>query len=52
MTEAMHELRNVQWPTKNHAMRISTITAIFVTASAILLGVVDYLLGQLLLLTY
>ncbi len=45
--EAIHELRQVQWPTKNQTIRISVITIIFVFASAILIGLLDLLLGDL-----
>lgn len=47
--EALHELRQVQWPTKNHAIRISIIAAIFVGSSALLIALVDLLLSKIIL---
>ena len=50
--EAIHELRQVQWPTRNHAIRISIISAIFVASSIVAIAIVDYFLNQLLLFTH
>ncbi|QQS59390.1 preprotein translocase subunit SecE [Candidatus Peregrinibacteria bacterium] len=49
LQEAIHELRQVQWPTKNHAMRISIVAAIFVGSSAIIIGLVDLVLSKVIL---
>ncbi len=51
-SEAIHELRQVQWPTKNHAIRISTISAIFVVSSALIIAVVDFVLNKILLFSH
>ncbi len=50
---SIQEFNNVTWPTKNQAIRISTIVFIFMIISAIVLGAVDYLLstGYKILLT-
>lgn len=48
--ECVHELRQVTWPTKNQAIRISIITMIFVVASAVLIGLLDLILTKLILL--
>lgn len=50
ISEAIGELRRVQTPTKNHAIRISIITAIFIVSSAIIITVVDLTLSKLLFL--
>lgn len=50
MGEAMSELRRVQTPTKNHAIRVSIITAVFVVTSAVIITVVDISLSKLLFL--
>ena len=46
LQEATHELRQVQWPTKKHAIRISIITGIFVLSSALLLMLIDFALNK------
>jgi preprotein translocase SecE subunit len=46
-SEAVHELRQVKWPTKNQAVRISVITIIFVFTSAAVFKVFDLLLTTL-----
>ena len=43
--DSIKELHNVTWPTKKQAIRITTIVFIFMMASALFLGVVDYLLA-------
>jgi len=50
--EAIHELRQVQWPTKNYAIRISTIAGIFVFSSAVAIALIDFVLSKILLLTH
>ncbi len=42
---AIQEFNNVTWPTRRQAIRISTIVFIFMIISAIILGIVDYLLS-------
>lgn len=44
---AIHELRNVTWPTQKQAIRLSVITIGFVLATAILFGLFDALLNEL-----
>lgn len=46
-SEALTELRSVQWPTKNHAIRISIITAIFVLLSTLFLFAIDLVFDQM-----
>jgi len=46
LSEAIHELRNVKWPTKKHAVRISVITGIFVIVSTIVVAAVDFALEK------
>jgi len=47
---ALEELKKVQWPSKNHAVRISIITIIFVFSSAAFLALADLLLSKVLFL--
>ncbi len=48
--EATHELRQVKWPTKNHAVKISIITGIFVIVSTVLVALVDFSVSKILFL--
>jgi preprotein translocase SecE subunit len=43
---AIHELKQVRWPTRNQAVRLSVITIAFTFATAIAYGVVDFVLGR------
>ena len=43
---ALAELRQVRWPTRNQAVRLSIITIIFTFASSFAYGVVDFGLGR------
>lgn len=43
---ALTELRQVRWPTRNQAVRLSAIVLGFTLVAAALYGVVDFLLGQ------
>ena len=43
---AVTELHQVRWPTRNQAVRLSVIVIAFTLASALLYGVVDFILGQ------
>jgi preprotein translocase SecE subunit len=45
--EAIHELRQVKWPTQQHAVRISIITVIFVITSMFIVGVFDLTLSKI-----
>ena len=40
---SVEELRKVTWPTKNQALKLTTIVIGFCIAMAILLGLFDYL---------
>jgi len=44
---AIHELRNVTWPTQKQAIRLSVITIGFVLVGALFFGLFDALLNQL-----
>jgi len=46
MNEAVEELRHVRWPTRQQAVRLSTIVLGFTLISSALFGVVDYLLSE------
>jgi preprotein translocase SecE subunit len=47
ITEALEELRHTRWPTRQQAIRLSGIVLGFTAVSAILFGVVDFLLSEL-----
>ena len=42
---SIKELNNVTWPTKNQAIRITTIVFIFMLISAVILGFIDEILA-------
>ena len=44
---AFEELELVRWPTRQQAVRLSTIVLAFTIVSAALFGVIDFLLGEL-----
>lgn len=44
---AVEELHHVRWPTRQQAVRLSLIVIAFVFASAVIFGVVDFLLARL-----
>jgi len=46
LQESLQELHHVTWPTKQQAIKITTIVFIFMVVSAIILGVVDQLLAM------
>jgi len=56
VNQALAELHQVRWPTRQQAVRLSVIVVIFVAISSVAFGVVDYVLAQgvalLLSLTY
>lgn len=43
---AIEELHHVRWPTRQQAVRLSLIVIAFVFATAVLFGVVDFLLAR------
>lgn len=43
---AVAELRQVRWPTRHQAIRLSTIVLAFTLAAALVYGVVDFVLGR------
>lgn len=46
--ESLIELRQVRWPTRSQAIRLSVIVVGFTIGTALVFGVVDYLLSQVL----
>ncbi|MBI5414776.1 preprotein translocase subunit SecE [Candidatus Peregrinibacteria bacterium] len=44
---AVHELKNVTWPTQKQAIRLSIITIVFVLSGAVVFGFLDGLLSTL-----
>jgi preprotein translocase SecE subunit len=44
---AVSELKQVRWPTRNQAIRLSIITIIFTFATSAAYGVVDFSLGRI-----
>lgn len=44
---AIEELHHVRWPTRQQAVRLSLIVIAFVFGSAVLFGVMDFLLARL-----
>ncbi|MDD4628299.1 MAG: preprotein translocase subunit SecE [Candidatus Peribacteraceae bacterium] len=45
--EAIEELHQVRWPTRQQAVRLSSIVLVFVLVTAALFGAVDFLLAEL-----
>jgi preprotein translocase SecE subunit len=43
---AIAELRQVRWPTRNQAIRLSIIVIGFTLVTALAYGVVDFILGR------
>lgn len=54
LQNALVELRQVRWPTRQQAIRLSIIVIVFTLACTVLLGAVDFGLSRLLreLLTF
>ena len=56
INEAVSELQQVRWPTRQQAIRLSIIVIIFTAAVAVAFGAIDYVLAEvvkfLLSLTY
>jgi preprotein translocase SecE subunit len=46
LRNALLELRQVRWPTRNQAVRLSTIVILFTFATALAYGIVDFLFGR------
>ena len=46
ITGAIEELHHVRWPTRQQAVRLSTIVLIFTLVAALLFGLLDALLSQ------
>lgn len=44
---ALEELRHVRWPTRQQAVRFSMVVLAFTGVSAVLFGIVDFLLAEL-----
>lgn len=49
---ALEELRQVRWPTRNQAIRLSVIVIIFTFAAASVYGVIDFALGRIVAILY
>ncbi len=49
INDSIAELRQVRWPTRQQAIRLSIITIIFTAACAGIFGTVDWALSQLVL---
>jgi preprotein translocase SecE subunit len=47
ITEAIEELRHTRWPTRQQAIRLSVIVLGFTAVSAVLFGIVDFLLSEI-----
>lgn len=45
--DSLEELRHVQWPTQQQAIRLTTIVVAFIAINAAVFGLVDFLLGAL-----
>lgn len=43
---SLEELRHVRWPTRQQAVRLSAIVVVFTFVTAVVFGVVDFLLAQ------
>jgi len=46
LREALEELHQVRWPTRQQAVRLSLIVIVFVLVSAAIFGVVDFFLAE------
>ncbi|MDD5041685.1 MAG: preprotein translocase subunit SecE [Candidatus Peribacteraceae bacterium] len=44
---AVEELHSVRWPTRQQAVRLSLIVIAFVFGTAVIFGIVDFLLARL-----
>jgi preprotein translocase SecE subunit len=49
--ESLEELRLVQWPTQQQAIRLTVITVVFILVSSIFFGVIDAFFSELIRLT-
>ena len=49
---AVEELKQVRWPTRNQAIRLSVIVIIFTFTTAAVYGVVDFALGRIVAALY
>jgi preprotein translocase SecE subunit len=47
ITEAIEELRHTRWPTRQQAIRLSVIVLCFTAVSAVVFGIVDFLLSEI-----
>ena len=46
ITEALEELRHTRWPTRQQAVRLSTIVLAFTAVCAAVFGFVDFVLAK------
>lgn len=43
---SVEELRHVQWPTQQQAIRLSIIVLVFIAVTSVAFGFIDFLLGE------
>mgnify|MGYP000877845270 FL=1 len=46
LRDSVEELRHVQWPTQQQAVRLSVIVIVFIVITALAFGLIDFLLGE------
>jgi preprotein translocase SecE subunit len=44
-SDSIQELELVRWPTRQQAIRLSTIVLVFTVVSALVFGAIDYVFG-------
>ncbi len=44
-SDSIQELELVRWPTRQQAVRLSTIVLVFTVVSALIFGAIDYVFG-------
>ncbi len=49
LNNALEELRHVRWPTRQQAIRLSGIVLVFIVISALVFGLLDALLAEIVL---
>ena len=47
INEAVEELHQVRWPTRQQAVRLSVVVLVFTLISAFIFGFLDFLLSQI-----
>lgn len=46
INDALEELRHVRWPTRNQAIRLSTVVVVFTIAFSAVFGLIDFVLSE------